>query len=45
MAEHKRPRKIRKRAKPRKMLPDPDEIPQIADEVDCPDICLGGPSK
>ena len=44
MALLKRPRKIRKRA-PRRFLPDPDEIPQIADEAECPDICLGGPSK
>lgn len=45
MAEHKRPRKIRKRAKPRKLLPDADEIPQIEDDADVPDICLGGGNK
>lgn len=43
MALLKRPRKVRKHAKQRKLLPDADEIPQIADEVDCPDICLGSP--
>lgn len=43
MAEHKRPRRQKKRAKTRGLLPDPDEIPQIQDDVDVPDICLGGP--
>jgi hypothetical protein len=42
--ERKRPRKLRHR-KPRRFLPDPDEIPQIADDADVPDICLGGPPK
>jgi hypothetical protein len=42
--ERKRTRKIRQR-KPRRFLPDPDEIPQIADDADVPDICLGGGHK
>lgn len=45
MAEHKRPRKRRKKARGRKFLPDADEIPQVLDEVDVPDMCIGGVAR
>ncbi len=30
------------RPKKRGLLPDLDEVPQVADEMEIPDVCLGG---